>query len=92
MVNVILLVVVACLIIIHIGLLYERSEHEEKINDLKVIIAIYDKSDKVIKDCVVYTPDKPVTVTGDHLAFIGCTFQHTGLKAETKVLKKILGI
>ena len=90
-INVLLLGVVVVLC----GMLYEyrkeKTKDIQKIYDLEIVIKTYDVSEKVIKDCVVYST-LPVTISGNGLAFMGCTFADMGQRPATPELKEILGI
>lgn len=69
-----------------------KRRYEKEIKELKQTIAVYDTSERVIKNCVVYTPEEPVTIDGDHMAFIGCKFENLGRNQATKALREILGL
>ena len=63
----------------------------EEMELLKNIVITYDKSDKVIKDCVVYT-ELPVNVKGNNLTFISCIFENLGKTMPGAGLMQILGL
>lgn len=84
-VNLLLIVMIAALVL-------SLIEHQKELKEtagLKAVIKAYDESDKVIKDCVVYT-QLPITITGSNMAFISCRFENLGKKIPDIELKNIL--
>ena len=89
---VILAVVLSCLVILWNSVYNERDEYKRKIRELERKIMVYDKSDKVIKNCVVYTPEEAITLNGSNIAIMDCKFEQLGRNPATKALRECLGL
>jgi len=63
----------------------------QRIYDLTVKLDTYGQSEKVIKDCVVYSAF-PLTIEGSGMAFIDCKFEDLRKRPATPELNAILGI
>jgi hypothetical protein len=87
-----LLVILVCVGCLYYFIIRERRGYEKQIRELKQMISVYDTSERVIKNCVVYTPEEPVTINGERMAFIGCTFEQLGRNPATKALRECLGL
>jgi len=83
-VNLLLVVIIAALVLTLI-------KHRKEMEFMQNTIDTYDKSDKVIKNCVVYTP-YPVNITGSNCAFISCRFENLGITMPSVELENILGL
>ena len=93
-VNLLLVVIIAALVLSLIENhkeLKDQKSMQREMEFMQNIIDTYDKSDKVIKNCVVYTP-LPVNITGSNETFISCTFESLGETMPSVELGNILGL
>ena len=84
--NLFLGIVVVLLLIVFVACRKARTT----LVHLKDIIEVMEKSDKVIKDCVVYGK-LPLNASGEYLLFIDCTFENLDRTWQDARLLEILG-
>ena len=57
----------------------------EKYNEAVKIINCYENSDKIVKDCVIYTK-LPLTVNKENIVFMKCSFEGLKFNADNTEL------
>lgn len=83
------IVYLVILAIIYYVVKKENAKHKKQVSLLNAKIDAYDRSDKVIKNCVLYG-ELPLSVTGSNLSFIECKFEDMRRRPATKELCEIL--
>jgi len=86
-VNLLLIVMISCLIL---SLIEHRKELKET-ESLRELLRMYDKAEKVIKDCVVYA-ELPLTINGNGIMLHSCLIENLGKRPATPELLNILGV
>jgi len=86
-INLLLLATIAPLILTLIKHKKELKETEE----LKEVIKAYDRSDKVIKGCII-SADLPINITKDNITIMYCYIVHLSNRGFAEEVKNLLGL
>lgn len=80
------------IIIVSILSIVANKKQRKRIKALEEIIEIYDNSSKVIKNCVLYMPDAPLSINADGITIMNCTLENLQRTPATKALKEVFGV